>query len=414
MKNIYSCLDIGSYTMKLIVGEIIEGKFQLLQVNEIKSKGIKKGVIVNREDAMTCLKELFRRTNDVLNININKVIVNIPSYYSDFVLSEGYTTINREDKMIKGEDILRTYQSSIYNKIPENRELVMIEPTMFLIDDEEKVIDPKNLVASKLASKVILVTIPKNNIYPIVEILESINVEVVDIGLSAIGDYYSLKKDEYKTGSTAVINIGHDITTVSIFNKGIMINSEIIPLGGRNINRDISYMYNISNKDSIFLKEKFGSASSRYANTSNFEIILNKNNQNIKVNQYEISEIISSRLKEILELSKKQINLLTKREISYIIVTGGTSELTSFKVAFQSIFGNKYDVSNMNYIGVRNNKFSTSVGLIIYYYQKLKFRDKYSSTLSLEQQEKLINNKNKFNIDSSSILGKVYGYFFDN
>ena len=83
-------------------------------------------------------------------------------------------------------------------------------------------------------------------------------------------------------------------------------------------------------------------------------------------------------------------------------------------ILVKSIFGNKYDVSNMNYIGVRNNKFSTSVGLIIYYYQKLKFRDKYSSTLSLEQQEKLINNKNKFNIDSSSILGKVYGYFFDN
>ena len=50
------------------------------------------------------------------------------------------------------------------------------------------------------------------------------------------------------------------------------------------------------------------------------EIVLVGNEENIKINQYEISEIISSRLKEILNLARKQINLLTKMEISYIII----------------------------------------------------------------------------------------------
>ena len=56
--------------------------------------------------------------------------------------------------------------------------------------------------------------------------------------------------------------------------------------------------------------------------------------ENIKINQYEISEIISSRLREILNLSRKQINLLTKMEISSIIITGGTTELNDFNLVF--------------------------------------------------------------------------------
>ena len=51
---------------------------------------------------------------------------------------------------------------------------------------------------------------------------------------------------------------------------------------------------------------------------------------------------------------------------------------------------------------------------IKYYHDKLKFRDKFSSMMTSEQQEELFSIKVKPNINKRNILGKVYGYFFDN
>ena len=59
MKEIISSLDIGSSTVKLVVGEVYKNEVHVLAVSEVKSKGVKKGIIVNPEEAIISLKELF-------------------------------------------------------------------------------------------------------------------------------------------------------------------------------------------------------------------------------------------------------------------------------------------------------------------------------------------------------------------
>ena len=412
MKDLYTSLDIGSSSIKLVVAEMYKGKLNVLACSEVKSKGIKNGLIVNAEEVLICLKEVFRRTEEVLQIKINKVLAIIPSYYSEFFLSEGYTTITREDKKINGSDIVRAMQSSAYNRVPDNRELVSICPIDFVIDDEENVVDPKGKEGEKLYVKTVISTVPKKNVYGIVTLLDNIGVDVVDIALSPTADYYEFRKKEYEDKTGAVINIGKDNTEVRIINKGILIATEIIPIGGKNIDKDISYIYNINMKDALYLKENFALASKRNASAREIETLVNEDNEEVKVNQYELSEIIYSRLKEILDLSKKQINLLTKKEISYIIITGGTTEISDFKVVFDNMFGRNYTYTEVKEIGVRNNKYSGVVGAIKFYYDKLKFKNHITSTIDEEEQKGLFTVKK--NVNKDSVLGKVYGYFFDN
>lgn len=112
----------------------------------------------------------------------------------------------------------------------------------------------------------------------------------------------------------AIVNIGDSVTTVSIFNKGVITNNEVINLGGQNIDNDISFIYKVTRSDAKRLKEKMALAASTMAKASESETVTNKLGEEIKVNQYELSEIVMSRLKELLDLVKKQINLLTKKK----------------------------------------------------------------------------------------------------
>ena len=165
MKEIISSLDIGSSTVKLVVGEVYKDDVHVLAVSEVKSKGVKKGIIVNPEETLISLKEVFNRCEEMLNIKINKVVLTIPSYYAEFNVVEGKVNIKAEDSIVTGNDIVKVLQSCVYNKVPNNKEFVSIMPIEFMLDDEEKTKDPKGKQAKVLKCKAVMSLAPKKNVY---------------------------------------------------------------------------------------------------------------------------------------------------------------------------------------------------------------------------------------------------------
>lgn len=412
MKQIITSLDIGTSTIKLVVGEIFNKRLNVLVCSEVKSKGVKKGIIVNPELALESLKEAFCKAEDILETKIKNVIVCVPSYYAEFEICEGYTTITRENGLINGDDIVRALQASVYNKIPANKELISIMPIEYIINETEVVKDPKDMEATRLSVKTVVSLAPKKNVYGIVSLLDSMGIKVSDICFNSLADYHEYRTEDMEEAQGAIINIGDEKTEVSIINKDVLINNMVLEIGSKNIDRDIMYEYEVDRKTAIMLKENFALANKSKASTTETEEVVNKEGLKVKINQYEISEIVYSRLKEILELSKKQINLLTKKENSYIIVTGGTTEISNSDEVVEEVLGRRAILGEITEIGVRNNKYSSALGIIKYYYRKLSFRNKKASTMADEEIEVLFNNKKKNT--NTTILGKIFGYFFDN
>lgn len=413
MRKIIASLDIGSHTIKLVVGEIVKNKLNILACVDTPARGIKKGFIVNPESAIEALADVFKKGEEQMGLPIKKVIVSVPSNGIDCFLSEGYTSVTNPERVITSNDLVRSLQAAVYNKVLDNQELVTILPTKFLVNDTVVTDLPLGMKAEKLKVKAVVVTVPKKNVTPIIRCLERIGVNVVDVTIGALGDYYEFKDNKNSSEVGAVINIGASKTTVSIFNKGIITASEIIDIGGDNIDYDLGYVYKINRKDSLYIKENIALADKNMAQASESVIVEDKNGDKIKINQYSASEIVMSRLEEILNLAKKQINLLTKKQISYIIITGGVTETTEFKDIVSYIFKDA-TVGNVLEIGARCNKYATSVGLIKYYDSRLRLRNRDFSIFSIEEQENLSGIHKKVNINDNSILGKLFGYFFDN
>ena len=413
MRKIIASLDIGNHTIKLVVGEIVRGKLNILACIDVPARGIKKGFIVNSESAMLALEDVFKKAEEQIGIPIKKVVVSVPSNGLECFLSEGYTSVNNEERIITSNDIIRSMQAAVYNKVMDSRELVAILPTKFLLDDSIVATSPLSMRAEKLNVKAVVGTVPKKNVTPIVKCLEKMGVEVVDVTIGALGDYYEFKNNKNSNEVGAVINIGASKMTVSIFNKGIITSSEVIDMGGDNIDYDLGYVYKIGRKDAMFIKENMALADKNMAHANEAIIVEDKNGDKIKINQFSASEIVMSRLEEILNLAKKQINLLTKKEISYIIITGGVTETAEFKNVVDYIFKN-VSIGEVKEIGARHNKYATAVGLIKYYDSRLRLRNRDFSIFSIEEQENLSGIHKKVNISENSILGKIFGYFFDN
>ena len=56
MKNIYTSIDIGSDTIKVVTCELYHNKLNLLAASSVKSKGIKKGLIIDAELASEVIR----------------------------------------------------------------------------------------------------------------------------------------------------------------------------------------------------------------------------------------------------------------------------------------------------------------------------------------------------------------------
>ena len=413
MRKIYTSVDLGSDTIKVLVGEIYNNKLNVLATSNVKSKGIKKGLIVDANEALSTIRSAISLVEDKLAININKVIATVPAYYSNFDIVSGEIELT-EDFRVTGSDIVRVLQNAVKDKIKKDRELVNIIPIDFSLDDKKKIKDPKNLFGKKLGVKAMMVTTPSKNVQSIISIFQSLDIDVVDISLGSISDYTEFKNNSMDKDVSAIINIGYDTTTVSLFNKGIIINSEVIQIGGKNIDNDISYVFKIDKNESIKLKENFAVAHKKFSRVNEVREAITTNRDLISITQYDISQVVMSRLLEILKLAKKQTYLLTNREISYIIITGGVSEMPGILYLIDEVFGNITKIGNIDTIGIRNNKYSTVSGLIKGFDSKLELRGKEFSMISMNDEDDLSNQKKKINLNDSSVLGKVFGYFFDN
>ncbi len=413
MKRIYTSIDIGSDSIKVVVCELFNNRLNLLAASSVKSKGIKRGLITDVNEATICIKQAFDEVEAMLGIKIKKVIASVPAYFAEYTLIKGEVDIVNDDHVVTGKDVIKVLQNAMQSNMVPNKEMVTIVPIDFQLDDKEGISIPINLVGQKLSTRAIMVTTPKKNIYSVLSLLESIGIEVVDISLSSIGDMCSFRNRDTESKLGAIINIGAETTTVSVFNKGVIVKSSIIGMGGKNIDNDIAYIYKTTLNNACKLKEKFALAHKRNANVSDIYEIDTTYGEKIKVNQFEISEIVMSRIEEILNLARKEINVLTNKEIEYIIVTGGTSNISQFEYIVDEIFNKKAIIGNLRLIGVRNNKYTSAIGNVIYFINVLKLKGINYSMISQSDMEEISTiKKNIINVSNETMLGKVFGYFF--
>ena len=113
----------------------------------------------------------------------------------------------------------------------------------------------------------------------------------------------------------------------------------------------------------------------------------------------------------MLKNIKNDINNLTNREISYIIVTGAITKALGFDALLQDVYGRKGQILNLNIIGIRDSKFSTSYGAIKYFVDKLNLREKEYTMFVDEKVEEMERARKK--MGTGSALGKIFGKIFE-
>lgn len=411
MNHIYTGLDIGNGEIKIVVVNASGNKYHVLASTSVKTVGLKKNVIYDDKKLKTSLLNAIKLTEEKIGMRIKEVILTVEANRASMTIENGLVNI-KGDK-VSGRDIEAVIKDTTLNAYDETRELVSCLPISFTVDDEASVINPLGEYGEKLFLKAVVATSPKEEIYPFINLVRSIGINITDIIYNTQADYYTIASKELDRKMGAIINIGEDITSIGVFNKGIMIKNSYIPVGSSSVDKDIAFIYKVDLKEARKLKEKFALSSSRYADSNDDIVVTNKENKKITINQIEISKVIESRIGEILKLAKNEINRLTKREISYIIVVGGISELAGFNYIVEETLGRTSSCYNMKELGIRHNKYTSAFGSCKYFDKKCMLKEENINMFDLDEIDNFVSPKNK-NMNNDNMTNKFFGHFFEN
>ena len=184
----------------------------------------------------------------------------------------------------------------------------------------------------------------------------------------------SVLTETEKRSGCALVDIGAETTTVCVYNKNILRHLAVIPLGSRNITKDIASLQ-IEEGDAEKMKIKYGCAYTDNADIDN-NLVYPIDKDRV-VDSRKFIEIVEGRLEEIIENVWNQIpsDYYEKLLLGGIILTGGGSNIKNIEKAFCNYthldkirvakFVNYTVKSNNADINAKNGMMNTLLGLLI-------------------------------------------------
>ena len=126
-------LDIGTSSIKVLVAEFIDGSMNVIGVSNVKSSGVKDGIIVDIDCSEIKSKQLLNKQEEKAGIVIEQVNVGLPANLLQIEPTQGMIPVTSESKEIKDEDVESVVRSALTKSITPEREVISLVPEELLL-----------------------------------------------------------------------------------------------------------------------------------------------------------------------------------------------------------------------------------------------------------------------------------------
>ncbi len=380
--TLLAALDVGSSKTSCFIGRIIDdkGTFEVVGVGHHPSKGIKNGSVTDLDAAEAVIRKTVHAAENMAadimkGYPLREVVVNVSGMHAR---SFGHSVdVDIGSHEITDNDVRRALAKAQEREAKENLELIHTIPTLYRVDGQDGIVDPRGMFAEKMQVDINLVTCDAVALRNMASCIERSH---LDISALCVGAYASglssLVDDEIDLGAT-VIDIGGGVTSFAIFHSGFMIYCDSIPLGGKNITSDIAKGLTISLEDAERLKILYGKAmSSQNDDGEMIEVPRLGEDERGKPNHIPRSfliSIIQPRIEEILEMVRARLVDSGLKDIvgRRVVLTGGSSQISGMCKLTEHVLDKQARIGKPIRLtgipdAVSGASFSTVAGLLTY------------------------------------------------
>lgn len=329
-KDIIIAVELASTAIRAIAGKREpDGSMQVLAFAQEESPNtIRKGIIDNIDKTTQALTRVIAKLNEKLGVKVNSVYVglggqSLRSVHNRVLLQfDGLELLSHKtiDKMCD------TNSGVVY----PNAEIKEVVPQEFTIGSRS-VVDPVGMQAEMIEANFVNIVARNTLEENIRKCINAAGLEVQEILISPLCQANTLLTPNEKRSGCALVDMGADTTTVSVYVNNILRHLCVIPLGGSNVTSDITSL-KVEAEEAEELKKKYGTAF-RPDNED-------KTGQKISLSfdrtedEEKLQEIVEARYEEIVANVWHHISPYKDKMLSGIVLTGGAARIPDLPQAF--------------------------------------------------------------------------------
>src|SRR3990167_1786256 len=158
-KKIVAGIDIGTTKISTIIASQPEsGLLNVLGVSTNYSRGIRKGQIVDIEEATGSVVQSLEAAERMAGYSISSAFFSIGGAQISSQNSHGVVAVADPNKEITPEDVKRAIDAARAVSLPSTREILHVIPREFIVDSQEGIKDPAGMTGVRLEVNTHLIT----------------------------------------------------------------------------------------------------------------------------------------------------------------------------------------------------------------------------------------------------------------
>ena len=345
VEKIFTSLDIGSSKITaMIAGRMDNGDLAVLGTGQRASKGVKRGYIADTEQTELDVRDAVEQAERIAGTNIDDVWVSFSAGGLQSMLTSVETELGGH--RIEQDDIDHLLDAGRNSIDPKGKMVLHAQPALYTLDGLNGVKKPQGLHADRLGVDIHVILAEGSPVRNIDMSVRGAHLNVRSIVASPIAAGTACLSAEERELGVALVEIGAEVTNVSLFAGGMLVGLTTLPYGAADITDDIASAFGLRRAQAERIKCFYGSATT--SPRDNHEVIdleLEKGaddpEKEGRITRAQLIAVIRQRLDHLIgEIGStlKQLGF-TGPVGRQVVLTGGGAELKGIADYVQSALG---------------------------------------------------------------------------
>lgn len=238
-------VDIGTSKIVSIITRVDE-TVNVFGVSEVHSAGIKKGQIVNIEEAVVAINTSIEAAERMAGVSVSRVIATVGGSNIESQNSRGVVAVAQPEGEISESDVTRVIDAAKAVSLPSTREIIHVLPRSYTVDGQEGIKDPIGMTGTRLEVETHIITAGSPTVRNLEKAFSQVGVDVEAVVFSGYASSLSVLSETEKELGVVLVDIGAGTTDISIYIDGSVAYSSVLPIGARHITNDLAIGLRIS------------------------------------------------------------------------------------------------------------------------------------------------------------------------
>lgn len=392
-EHLLAAIDVGSAKTCALVAEITDSGLRYRGHGIAESRGSRKGVIVDLDRAVGAIQKAVEQAEDAAGAPVEHASVGVAGSHIRGVNSHGGISFGTRSREIGREEIRSAVDKARAIPLPSDREILHLLPQEFILDEQDGIHDPLGMMATRLETRVHIVTASSSAIQNVITAVNRAGIHVDDTVFEPLaGADAALRADERELG-VCFADLGAGSTNLIVFKDSAVAHTAAIPVGGDHFTSDLSVGLCTPLAEAEKVKKFYGHAIVTMIPEGNeVEVPFVGDRPSHMVSQRTIGEILEPRARELFEMLRDNLRHAGMFEAcsAGIVLSGGSSRLPGIVDVADSVLRRPVrlswpvPLSKMPSM-LAEPEYATAIGMIFYAHRARVARgiqnDRWSSRL---------------------------------